>query len=211
MTHLDEISGKLDAALSRLENAVDHRLSMEVSDAENEQVTAEAEALRTDRDRLKEENALLRQDAAGLTHRLTSALQRLDRVLADGQYFQNLLRERDYRMSQLDIQINGRTYNIACDDGQEEHLKKLAVFFGDRVEELAGTLGQIGDARLMLMTGLMIADEMSDAYAEIDELKAELTALKKANADTSVEEKSAEVIGSMATRIEALAIKLEQA
>lgn len=114
-------------------------------------------------------------------------------------------------MSQLDIQINGRTYNIACDDGQEEHLKKLATFFGDRVEELAGTLGQIGDARLMLMTGLMIADEMSDAYAEIDELKAELAALKKANADTSVEEKSAEVIGSMAARIEAIAIKLEQA
>lgn len=84
MTHLDEISGKLDAALSRLENAVDHRLSLEVSDVENEQVAAEAEALRSDRDRLKEENALLRQDAAGLTHRLTSALQRLDRVLADG-------------------------------------------------------------------------------------------------------------------------------
>lgn len=114
-------------------------------------------------------------------------------------------------MSQLDIQINGRTYNIACDDGQEEHLKKLAVFFGDRVEELAGTLGQIGDARLMLMTGLMIADEMSDAYAEIDELKSEVASLKKANSDASTDDKSVDVIGSMADRIEAMAIKLEQA
>ena len=84
MTHLDEVSGKLDAALSRLENAVDHRLSMNVANVENEQATAEAEEVRSDRDRLKEENTLLKQDAAGLTHRLTSALQRLDRVLADG-------------------------------------------------------------------------------------------------------------------------------
>lgn len=114
-------------------------------------------------------------------------------------------------MSQLDIQINGRVYNIACDDGQEEHLKKLAVFFGDRVEELAGTLGQIGDARLMLMTGLMIADEMSDAYAEIDDFKLELAALKKATSDTSEDEKGVEIIGSMAARIEAMAVKLEQA
>ncbi len=114
-------------------------------------------------------------------------------------------------MSQLDIQINGRSYNIACDDGQEAHLKKLADFFGGRVEEMTASLGQIGDARLMLMTGLMVADEMSDAFQEIESLKAEVAALQKNNDNNLAEQKTVDMLQSMAVRIDAVAEKLEKA
>src|SRR3546814_11102105 len=69
-------------------------------------------------------------------------------------------------MSQLSITINGRNYSIACEDGQEEHLTKLAGYLDMRVGELVGAVGQVGAARLLRMAALLVADELSDVYAE---------------------------------------------
>lgn len=113
-------------------------------------------------------------------------------------------------MSQLDIQINGRNYNIACDDGQEEHLQKLGKFFGDRVEELAAAMGQVGDARLMLMAGLMVADELSDAYAEVEKLKEDMITLQKNASQVTPDQGTMEIFANMTNRIEAIAARLEQ-
>jgi cell division protein ZapA len=76
-------------------------------------------------------------------------------------------------MAEVAVTINGRVYQMACDDGQEEHLLALSHKVGSRVEELANSVGQVGDARLLVMTSLLIADELSDLRAEIDELRAE--------------------------------------
>ena len=114
-------------------------------------------------------------------------------------------------MSQLDIQINGRSYNIACDDGQEEHLQKLGRFYGDRVEELASAMGQVGEARLMLMAGLMVADELSDAYAEVEKLKEDLFTLQKNASKATPDDATLEIFSNMTQRIEAIASKLENA
>jgi cell division protein ZapA len=64
-------------------------------------------------------------------------------------------------MPELTVEINGREYQVACDDGQEEHLTKLARYVDTKMGELVGAVGQIGDARLLVMTGLLIADELS--------------------------------------------------
>ena len=61
-------------------------------------------------------------------------------------------------MAQVDVAINGKSYRIACDDGQEEHLLQLAAFVDQRVQELAASVGQIGDARLLVMASLLISD-----------------------------------------------------
>ncbi len=88
MSQLDEIAAKLEASFGRLEDAVDVRLRQDASHFSADEELAvknshELEVIRQERDQLYEENSLLKQDAAGLTQRLTSALQRLDRVLAD--------------------------------------------------------------------------------------------------------------------------------
>ena len=82
-------------------------------------------------------------------------------------------------MSQIKITINNRPYSVACDDGQEEQLHKLASFLNNRMKELSDSLGQIGDANLLVMAGLLLSDEMSDAYAEIDQLKGEIAVNEK--------------------------------
>jgi len=68
-------------------------------------------------------------------------------------------------MAHVSVTINGRTYKIACDDGQEAHLEKLANYVDARTRELVATVGQIGDSHLLVMTSLMIADELSDAIS----------------------------------------------
>ena len=68
-------------------------------------------------------------------------------------------------MSQIDVTVNGRSYSIACDDGQEDHLRDLAAYVDKRVQELVATLGQVGDLKLLVMASLLIADELSEAFA----------------------------------------------
>ncbi|MDJ0950841.1 MAG: cell division protein ZapA [Alphaproteobacteria bacterium] len=72
-------------------------------------------------------------------------------------------------MKQVVISINGRDYDIACDDGQEDHLRSLAGYVDKRVEELAATVGQVGDLRLLVLTSLLIADELHESRTQQDE------------------------------------------
>jgi cell division protein ZapA len=62
-------------------------------------------------------------------------------------------------MPLVNVLVNGRAYTIACDDGEEDHLRELGTFVDKRVQELTGSVGQVGDTRLLLMAGLVIADE----------------------------------------------------
>ena len=71
-------------------------------------------------------------------------------------------------MAQVTVTINGRDYEIACDDGQENHLIKLSQFVDKRLRELTDVIGQVGDARLLVMASLLLADELSEVYTELD-------------------------------------------
>lgn len=66
-------------------------------------------------------------------------------------------------MGQVAITVNGRSYEVACDDGQEDHLLGLGKDYDRRVRALVANIGQVGEARLLLMAGLLIADELADA------------------------------------------------
>lgn len=116
-------------------------------------------------------------------------------------------------MSQISIAINGRDYSIVCDDGQEEHLSRLADYLDKRVAELVDSVGQIGDARLLLMVGLLIADELSDAYAELagSHADAPAGAPSRERESARLAEDMAVIIESASRRIEAIAARLEQA
>ena len=107
-------------------------------------------------------------------------------------------------MAVVNVTVNGHEYQVACDDGQEQHLTSLAEYIDKRVGELAGTMGQVGDARLILMAGLLIADELSDAVDEADTLRREAgTARDKAD------ESALQAFSDVAHRIEHIATRLE--
>lgn len=75
-------------------------------------------------------------------------------------------------MGYVSLNINGRTYDVACDDGQEEHVSRLARFIDERLRDLAKETGNVSDAQLLLMVALLIADELSDTYDQLDKLEA---------------------------------------
>ena len=81
-------------------------------------------------------------------------------------------------MSHVNVTINGRQYRMACEEGQETRLLKLAESMESRVESLRGKFGEIGDARLTVMAALTVCDELLDAQGRIRNLEEELEALR---------------------------------
>ncbi len=70
-------------------------------------------------------------------------------------------------MGRVTLEINGRPYVVGCEDGGESHARALAARIDEKVREVAPEAGAPGEARLILMAALMIADELSEAEAAI--------------------------------------------
>ena len=66
-------------------------------------------------------------------------------------------------MGKVSVEIGGRSYPLSCRDGDEPHLRELAADIADKAARLTGQLGQMSEARLLLMAALMIADELHEA------------------------------------------------
>ena len=81
-------------------------------------------------------------------------------------------------MSHINVTINGRQYRMACEEGQEVRLLKLAENLEARVESLRGKFGEIGDARLTVMAALTVCDELLDANQRMRTLEEELENLR---------------------------------
>jgi cell division protein ZapA len=81
-------------------------------------------------------------------------------------------------MNHINVTINGRQYRMACEEGQEARLLRLAESLESRVETLRGKFGEIGDARLTMMAALTVCDELLDANQRIRGLEEELETLR---------------------------------
>ena len=128
-------------------------------------------------------------------------------------------------MAQVNLTINGRHYDVACDDGQEEHLMKLAAFVDDRVANLKQTVGNLSESHLMMMASLVIADELDEALIQMEEMQeAGGAAASGATPPTKpsdhdgtatgpdpLEERAANALEACASRLESIATRLEGA
>jgi len=113
-------------------------------------------------------------------------------------------------MAQVTISVMGRTYRMACEDGQEDHLSGLAGGFEKIIGELRGSFGEIGDQRLMVMAAILIMDRLRDAEERLERAGHDLRDVRESRRDTvarmeSMEENVAILLESAAERIENLA------
>lgn len=116
-------------------------------------------------------------------------------------------------MSQVNVTINGRQFRMACEDGQESHLMKLAQELDDRIGMLRGNFGEIGDNRLIVMAALTVADELAEANKKLQRLEQDLAVLQDArisSADRSRATQDAVIAAftAAAERLEGIARKL---
>ena len=74
-------------------------------------------------------------------------------------------------MPKVDVSINGRSYAVACDEGQQNRVRELAGMVDSRVKQLVGPgpVGGIGETQILVLAGLMLADELSETRAAIGE------------------------------------------
>ena len=113
-------------------------------------------------------------------------------------------------MGQVSINIRGRQYQIACDDGQEAHLARLGRYLDQRAEQISAAAGSVSDALRLVMVSLMVADELADTSAELESLQAAGGNATQARAAREEAEKDVvKVVNGLAERIERIAARLE--
>lgn len=127
----------------------------------------------------------------------------------------NAAAKTDAPMSQVSVTINGRQYRMACEDGQESHLMALAKLLDERIGELRGKFGEVGDSRLTVMAALTVADQLSEAKQKITNIENELAALQDARVVAAEHAQATETaivaaLNAAAERIEGLTRNLNQ-
>ena len=118
-------------------------------------------------------------------------------------------------MAQVNVTISGKTYRMACDDGQEEHLGELAERLDQTIERLRGEFGEIGDQRLTVMAAITMADQQAEAVRRISALEDKIAAIERSQA-AAVESREADEhavtrsVEAIAERVEAIAERLSE-
>ncbi len=108
-------------------------------------------------------------------------------------------------MARVEIEVNGRPYKVTCEDGQERRLVELARYLDRHVAEIADSLGQIGEARLLLLAALTVCDELFETRARLS--AAETAAAPLGDAAAAAAEAR---LDEARARIDALAGKLQE-
>ena len=109
-------------------------------------------------------------------------------------------------MAQITVTINGRGYPVACNEGEEQRIGELARYVDGKVKSFAKDLGQIGEARLLVLAALVLADELADTHAAQSGSRGGNGALADPPQDNA-----ASGIENLAQRLEAIAARLEGA
>lgn len=65
-------------------------------------------------------------------------------------------------MANIDVEVGGRRYNVACRDGEEEHLRSLAATVDRRAGDALQALGSLTETRQLLFAALLIADDLKE-------------------------------------------------
>ena len=116
-------------------------------------------------------------------------------------------------MASIRLTIGGRDCQVACDDGQESHLRNLGKLLDERLKEMGAGTGKINEMQLMMLAALMLTDEAEDAKRELTQLRSEIRNSSQSfemNKQIEMEAAIAATIDDIAARVEAIAGDLER-
>jgi cell division protein ZapA len=110
-------------------------------------------------------------------------------------------------MTAVTIKVNGRDYRVACDDGQEDHLRLLADEVDDRIRSLIfGMDNNPAEGMALLMAALTMADELIELKRENEKLMA----LGDTEAPPVGEDRVREMEAAMAATLDEIAHRIEK-
>jgi cell division protein ZapA len=113
-------------------------------------------------------------------------------------------------MAHVIVHVNGRPYTMQCPAGEEDHLRELAELLDAEVARVKTSVGNVGDIRLLVMAGLMVADRLSEAIRRIETLEEQVVGLRESRNESltivrTLEDKFSERLESASKRLEVLA------
>ena len=114
-------------------------------------------------------------------------------------------------MGQVVVTVNGRAFPLSCNDGKEARTRRLAQYVDGKVSDFVKTHGQIGEARLLLLAALLIADELSDANDLVQRERNRQPAPADEPPPPVTDPAMVDGILGIARRIDAIAARLETA
>lgn len=110
-------------------------------------------------------------------------------------------------MANVVVTVADRPYTMQCPDGEEGHLRELASLLDTEVSRIKQSVGSIGDIRLLVMSGLMVADRLSEAIKKIEALEEQVGGLRESKNLAQTQLKTIEA--NLTTQLELAAGRLE--
>lgn len=111
-------------------------------------------------------------------------------------------------MAQVDITIHGRSYGISCQDGQEQRVIDLGHYVDARIKDIAKAGGAMSESHLLVLTTLMLADEVFDLRDNLGDLSDQV---RRDEANQNEEAVMVDVIEGLAGRIDTVAKRIQNA
>lgn len=123
-------------------------------------------------------------------------------------------------MPEVKITIGGRTFDVACQEGEEHFLQSAAAMLDAEASTITGQIGRLPEAKMLLMAGLMLADKAASIDDENRTVKQRIAALEAELAEARANPARVEVpvipseisdtMAELAARAEALADTIEE-
>ena len=110
-------------------------------------------------------------------------------------------------MANVVVTVADRPYTMQCPDGEEDHLRELATLLDTEVTRIKSSVGSIGDIRLLVMSGLMVADRLSESMQKIEALEEQVQGLRESRNLVQTQMKTLET--NLTTQMEMAAARLE--
>lgn len=112
-------------------------------------------------------------------------------------------------MGQVVIQVNERSYTLQCAEGEEAHLQELARVLDGELSQIRTQVGPVGDVRLLLMAGLVVADRLAESQRAIQALKEQVEGLRQSRQQVAGQAQDLEEL--MARKLDEASARLEAA
>ena len=119
-------------------------------------------------------------------------------------------------MPQVEITIGGRSFEVACQEGEEHYLHAAAKMLDDEAAALSSKIGRMPETRMLLMAGLMLADKTAVLEEKVNEatnrmaaMQGQIDTLEGPSGTSAPSAETLNALGTLVAKAEAIASDVE--
>ena len=112
-------------------------------------------------------------------------------------------------MAQVTLRINGYSYTLGCQDGEEDHLHAMAAEVDKRIDSVKASAGPSGEARMLVIAALLMADDLYETRQKLAGAGSGAAAEPGAEPPATTNRGLGRRLGKLAKRAEDIAADLE--